>query len=327
MRPEPRRADLTERMIYLRSIPVAAALSPPVLRQIAAALRERHFPAGTVLMREGEPIDAMHLLTAGKVFLSRGGKPIGHLKPPQSLGFLGILARSEGTYDATVDEDVRSFELEADTLLELLEDHFELMFSALRYVGERLYYDLQELPQAALGMPFDEHPIEVPDRPLDLVERLLFLRRQSAFANASLNGLTDYAKHLREVRLGAGEKLWDVGDPSGQVTLLVKGVVFCRTADGREFRYGPGTGIGGADTLAQLPRWYSVTAETPIVSLVATMDATVDLFQDNFPMAMHFLSALSSGLIRLTERKALLGQNPLDVKRKVSQLGAVPVGA
>jgi len=324
---EARSLDLTERMIYMRSIPVAAMISAPVLKQIAGSLRERNFPAGTVIMREGEPIEAMHFLTAGKVFLSRRGKPLGHLRPPQSLGFLGILARSDGTYDATVDEDVRAFELETDALMELMEDHFEIVHAAMRYVGERLYYDLKELPEAALGFPSDENPLDVPDRPLDLVERLHYLRRQSAFANASLNGLAIYAKQLQEVRLQPGEKFWNVGDPSGRVTLLVNGFVRCETADGRKFRQGAGTGVGGPDSLAELPHWYSVTAETPVLALIATMDATIDLFEDNFPMAMHFLSSISTGLIRLTERKALLGQNPLEAKRKVSQLGAVPVGA
>ena len=39
-----------------------------------------------------------------------------------TLGFLGILAREDGPYDATAKEEVRAFELETDTLLELFED-------------------------------------------------------------------------------------------------------------------------------------------------------------------------------------------------------------
>ena len=46
-------------------------------------------------MKMGEPIMAMEFLMEGKLSLVRGGHEIGTLAPPQSLGFLGILARGE----------------------------------------------------------------------------------------------------------------------------------------------------------------------------------------------------------------------------------------
>ena len=124
--------DLTEKMLHIRQIPVGAMLPPPVLRVIAAHLQERAFAAGTRLMRRGEPIDGLHMLIEGGVALTREGASLGDLDAPQTLGFLGILARQDGPYDATAKEDVRALELETDTLLDLFEDHFELLAATLR---------------------------------------------------------------------------------------------------------------------------------------------------------------------------------------------------
>ncbi len=321
--------DLTERLIYLRSIPVAATLPMPVLRLIAAALTARTYPAGAHLMKQGEPIEALHFLIQGKVALSRNGRSLGDLAPPQSLGFLGILARADGTYDATAAVDTETLELEAEPLYELFEEHFALLHASLRYAAERLCSDMQELPAEALAIPFDEHVGPVPDRPLDLVERIFFLRRVTAFSRASLSALAVVAEQLVEVRTGAaGEVLWRPGDRSEHALMIVAGAVECATADGQKrFRYGPGTAVGGIEALAGRPRWYGVTTAGPLVALRGRTDDLLDVFEDHYPMAMDFVAMLASGIIALMERKAALGEQALGALRDVSRLGAVVVGA
>jgi CRP-like cAMP-binding protein len=325
MRPERRFVDLTERMIYLRSIPVAAMLPPPVLKAIAAYLRERTFEAGELLMRVGEPIMALQLLTEGKLALVRGGTEMGTLAPPQSLGFMGILARSDGTYDATAVTRVRSLELASDALLELLEDHFPLLHATLTYLAERLLYELMELPPAMLGFPF-EPPLEVGDRPIDLVEEILLLRRMSGFKRTNVNALAALSRQLREVRYPAGTQLWKRGEPAESALFIASGVVVCHKEAG-EWRYGPGTAAGGIENLAGKPRWYDASAETALVALEGRGEGMIDLFEDSFSMGMDFVSMMAEALSGILERKAALGQQPLQVLRNVSKLGAVPVGA
>ena len=318
--------DLTEKMLYIRQIPVGAMLPPPVLRVIAEHLQERTFAAGTRLMRRGAPIDGLHMLTEGGVVLTREGASLGELEAPQTLGFLGILARQDGPYDATAKGEVRAFELETDTLLELLEDHFELLSATLRYLAERLYFDMQELPQEALGMASVDLG-EVPDRPLDLVERVMVLRTSSGLTQASVNALAVMARQMDEVRVKAGATLWNVGDPAEGAFFLVKGTVHAKTPDGREFRYGPGTGAGGVEALARKPRWYGMTAETDIVGLQGNTDQLLDIFENQFRMAMDFVSMLARAEIGMLARRATLGQNPLSAVRDLTKLSGVRVGA
>jgi CRP-like cAMP-binding protein len=314
-------SDLTERMLHLTQIPVGAMLPAAVLRVIAAHLQERTFAPGTLLMRRGEPIDGLHMLIDGGVALTREGASLGDLDAPQTLGFLGILARQEGPYDATAKNEVRALELETDTLLELFEDHFELLSATLRYLAERLYLDMQELPKEALGMA----PVDlgvVPARPLDLVEKVLFLRTTSGLTEANVNALALVARQMDEVRVPAGTKFWSIGDPAERVLFIVNGSVRCEAGNGREFRYGPGTGVGGIEALADKPRWYSVTAETDVVGLLGHTHQLLDVFENQFRMAMDFMTMLARAEIGLLARRATLGQRPLTAK-----VGGIRVGA
>jgi len=277
-------------------------------------------------MRRGEPIDGLHMLTDGAVALSRDGGSLGELAAPQTLGFLGILARQEGPYDATAKSEVRAFELETDTLLELFEDHFELLSATLRYLAERLYFDMLELPQEALGIAKVEVG-SIPDRPLDIVERVQFLRTTSGLTSASVNALAVMGRQMEELRVPAGTSFWDVGDTADGVLFLLAGSVLCRTADGREFRYGSGTGAGGVESLADKPRWYSAIAENDVVALRGNTADLLDLFENHFRMAMDFTSMLARAELGLLARRASMGAQPLSTLRDVTQLRGVRVGA
>jgi CRP-like cAMP-binding protein len=185
---------------------------------------------------------------------------------------------------------------------------------------------MQELPQEALGMAaLDLGP--VPDRPLDLVEKVLFLRENSAFKNANVNALAIMARQMKEERVKAGTTLWRVGDPSERTLFLLSGTVVCETADGRVFRYGPGTGVGGIEALSERPRWYSVTAETDVMGISGRADHLLDIFEHQFRMAMDFIAMLAKAQIGLLARRATLGQKPLTALRDVTKLRGVRVGA
>jgi CRP-like cAMP-binding protein len=324
--------DLTSRMLHLRQIPVATMVPNPVLRELAHAMRDRTFPAGRKVLHQGEPMDAMYLLTEGALSLTRNkgaeneNEPFGEIKAPQTVGFLPILARQPTPYDAVARGEVRALELPTDTLLDLMADHFELLAATLRYFAERLWLEFQELPAAALGIaPVDVGPI--PEGKIDLAPRILLFRKTSGFATANVNALAVLSRQVEEVRLPADTPLWQAGDVGDRVLFIVKGSMKCVTPDGREFRYGTGTGAGGIEALANRPRWYSATTETPLVGFWGHTENLFDLFEHQLRMAMDFISMLARAQIGILERKAKMGQNPLAPARAVTKLGAIRYGA
>jgi CRP-like cAMP-binding protein len=319
--------DVTERAIYLRSIPVAAMLSPALVHVIASQLRERRLPKDTCLMREGDDIASLLLLVDGSVRLVKGGRQIGTLAPPQTLGFLGIIGRSPAGYDAFAESDVHALELESDTIYELLEEQFQFMVATLRYAAERVLYEMQELPEDTLGIPFEKIPFQIGERPLDFVEKILLLRQIGVFRKTNLNALAALSQQMEEIRFAPGEVIWKPGDPAPFGLMVADGEATCHTEDGRRFVYGPGTAMGGVEGLAGKPRWYTATAQTRVVGLRGVTDELLDVIEDNYELGMDFVSMMANGLSGLLARKAAMGQSISAQKRDVSKLGAIPVGA
>jgi CRP-like cAMP-binding protein len=135
------------------------------------------------------------------------------------------------------------------------------------------------------------------------------------------------ARQMEEVRLDAGTVLWRAGERAERVVFLVGGSVACKTPDGRAFRYGAGTGVGGIEVLAERARWYDCVVETPLVGMYGQTEDMLELFEHQYRMAMDFLAMLARAQIGLIERKAKLGQqNPLGALRDVTKLGGVRVG-
>jgi CRP-like cAMP-binding protein len=318
--------DLTERMLHLRQVPVTTMLPAPVLRILASAMRPRTLAPGKQVLSQGTPMEAMYLLTDGALTLTRDGAPFGAINAPQTVGFLSILARQDTPYDAVANIETRALELETDTLLELFADHFELLSATLRYLAERLWLEFQELPAEALGIPAADLGT-IPNRPLDPVERILAFRKTSGFATANLNALAVLTRQTEETRIGPGVTLWEPGDRADRVIFVVKGSVLCNTEDGRTFRYGTGTGVGGIEALAYRPRWYRATTETDVVGFWGHTENLFDLFEHQLRMAMDFIAMLARAQLGLLERKAKLGQNPVAAVRDVTKLGAIRFGA
>jgi CRP-like cAMP-binding protein len=318
---------LTERLLHLRAIPVAAMLKPEVLHMIARYLEPRSFRRGDRLMEHGAPLASMHLLLEGKLELLREGSRVGEIAAPQTIGFLGILGRADASYDAVALEDTRTLELSADAMYELLEDHFSLFDASLRYLSERLVQELVELPEQALHIAaIDARPIA--GRAMDYVERIVFVRGLRAFGTANINALALMTERLIEERHEAGVHLWSEGDPSNIHYMLVAGTLRCTTKSGKTFDYGRGAVVGGTEGIARMTRWYTLESATPVVLLRGRQEVLMDLLEENFPMAMDFVGFMAGFLQTLVDQRIKAGAaGSFQVQREVSKLGKVKVGA
>ena len=93
--------------------------------------------------------------------------------------------------------------------------------------------------------------------------------------------------------------------------MVCRGSVQARVPDGVEFSAGPGFPLGALEALGQRPRWYDAVATTPLVGLYGRTDVLVDLFEDNFDMAMDYLAVISRVTLRILDRSAQAAQ-PVD---------------
>jgi hypothetical protein len=57
--------------------------------------------------------------------------------------------------------------------------------------------------------------------------------------------------------------------------------------------------------VAETARWYDAVTETRVVALQGNAEALIDVFEDNFDMAMDYLAVMSRAQIRLLDMKVM----------------------
>jgi CRP-like cAMP-binding protein len=311
-----------ERILHLRKAPSLGSLPFHDLAAVAEPARERFFPAGKLLLRDGEPIPALYVIVEGRIRVTRGGRAFGVLGPGAGIGTLGILARDPEGIRAVAETDATVLELDSDAFLELLEDHFSILRHVLREFCRDSIDIWSRVPESPL-LPSSPSVTGSPTRPLDFVERILLLR-QGAFARSSVNALSELSRGLTELRFEAGTSLWTEGEPSGTILLGIDGVVRCSSVRRNfAFRSGSAQAVGALEALAEVPHWYDAVAETPFVALSGHVDGLLDVFEDNFEMALDFLGMISRWRMRLLDRLTEQGEDPLQHFYRDSR-GAAP---
>ncbi|HEY3120603.1 MAG TPA: cyclic nucleotide-binding domain-containing protein [Vicinamibacteria bacterium] len=291
-----------ERLLHLKRYPLFIGLPPADLALVAEYGRERFFPKGAVLLREGEPVASVYIVVDGEVSIRRAGRVIGRAARGAGVGGLGFLARETDGAEAVAEANTLALEWDADAMLELFEDHFSILHHMLRSVCRDLVH--LQIKSGCEWMPQDAaRPSSLPlDRPLDLVERIFFLRRSAPFLHGSINALAELSRAVVEMRFDPGTHLWDEGDTGPSVQLIMEGTVRCRASTGCEFTAGAGFPLGVVEAMAELPRWHDAVTETRLVTLQGNVEAMLDVFEDNFDMAMDYLAAMAKALSLISQR-------------------------
>lgn len=190
--------------------------------------------------------------------------------------------------------------------MELLSDNFSMLQTILRLLARGLLYNRRHL---GLHAGYDHRPdagLTCPAQPLDLVQRLRFLRQSFSFASPHLAALVDLARQAEEVRMEPGAVLWRQGESADWSDTIYCGTVR-GTVDGGEqrFYFHDGSSVGAIDNLAVAPRWYTATAETTVVSLRITAEHLLDLFEDRFEIANDFLEMIAGELVDLLQQRGI----------------------
>lgn len=127
--------------------PFLRGLSPEQVSAIACGIREVSFPAGALLLREGEQADTLYLLRSGRVALElnvpgRGVTQVETLKAGDILGLSWLFPPYRWHLDARAMEPVEAFALEASCMRGPTPEHPvmepALAMRLLRHLYDRL---------------------------------------------------------------------------------------------------------------------------------------------------------------------------------------------
>jgi len=303
MPPEPANQPTIERILALHKLEAFRGLGTEDLTTLAGIARERFFPAGSVLLR-GESPRYVYTLLDGSVRVERSGHVVGRIAAGRGVGLLSLLARDPTGVDAIAETDVLALESDADAVLEVFEDHFTILSRVLQQMAGLALDLLQEMSDFDLLRTLKRADADALPREPDLVERILILRRASPFVHGSVSALAELSQQLTHVTYPPGVRLWEIGEPAGSVLITLAGSGDGTLADGRRFEIGPGLPLGAMESLAERPRWYSVTTRTRLDALHGSVEALSDVFEDNPDMAFDYLAVICRTIVRVADRRS-----------------------
>jgi hypothetical protein len=134
--------SLMDRILFLKRVPLFAALSPADLKQVAAIAEEEIFPDGEVLAYEGEPGDAMFLIVSGEVRICRekDGQDIDVARRTSGeyVGEMAIINREPRNATLIASGDVRALCVDQKSFEGLMRERTEVSLFIIQVLSKRL---------------------------------------------------------------------------------------------------------------------------------------------------------------------------------------------
>jgi len=130
--------DRTKEIELLRSIPIFAPLSPPVLEGLASRLVPVEARAGETIVREGETGDRFYVIVSGELDVSVDGRPLATQGPGDHFGEIALLRDVPRTATVSARTDTELLALERDDFVTAVTGHAASSEAAEAVVGARL---------------------------------------------------------------------------------------------------------------------------------------------------------------------------------------------
>jgi Flp pilus assembly CpaE family ATPase len=134
----------------LRTMDIFEALPSEELETIAHLLRERRLAEAEVLCRQGDPGDALFIVTGGRIRLSTtdpsgNEKVLTYFTDGQFFGEMSLLTGAPRSATATAETDSQLLVLDKESFDHLLASHAQIMREMLKVVSQRTLHTNQQL--------------------------------------------------------------------------------------------------------------------------------------------------------------------------------------
>ena len=296
-----------DRILYLKALPSLGRLSNTQASRLAHDAEEVHFGSGEDLISPDEPSTCFYVIASGAARMGRDGDHRFTARAGETIGLVDMLAGGTGI-SVTAETNVVALRFTMSRILEMLEEDFELLQSTIRNLASVQQRLLARMIGGTRRAPWTR-PLEIPrDRDLDVIERLTLIRQGTLFNEVGLEAGVMMAMGMQQQFWPAGKALWEIGDPSGWMLMIVKGEVEGHLENGKSFEAGLGYPLGNIESLAQKPRWYRPVPSTELITLRADGETFFDVMEDDFEVAEVFVRAMSHGILHAMDALADSGE-------------------
>ena len=128
----------TQRLLFLREVPLFRALAVDDLHQVAGVLEERAVAAGAIVLKKGDPGDEMLIIVSGEVRIITDGTELARLGPKEFFGELSVIDHEPRAADAVALTDLSLLALKAADLDELMAHRPSIQDAIVRELARRL---------------------------------------------------------------------------------------------------------------------------------------------------------------------------------------------
>ena len=134
----------------LRNIPLFAGLPTPRLKLIAYTAEMVRFESGEVIVRQGDPADAVYILAEGEaeVLLTDDqgqDMSLGTMGRHTLFGEIGVLCKGRRTTTVKAKEGVVTYKISSQLFLELVRSSPEIGMQVMTVLAQRLERSTQRL--------------------------------------------------------------------------------------------------------------------------------------------------------------------------------------
>jgi CRP/FNR family transcriptional regulator, cyclic AMP receptor protein len=129
---------MTTNVAALRAIPLFSAMSDASIEIIAEIVRAASYPAGTYLIREGEPGESFLIIREGRATVQQGGRTLRELRAGDFLGEIALIDGGPRTASVSAVEPVEALVIDRTGFSRLMNDFPEIRFDLVSALTQRL---------------------------------------------------------------------------------------------------------------------------------------------------------------------------------------------
>jgi HEAT repeat protein len=130
--------NIMEKVLFLESVNIFRQNNLDDLTALASIARERIFKPGEHILREGEPGDALFIITKGSAHVIKKGKKLLKVEEKASLGSVSLLDQKPHAADAVAADKCETLVIDRMDFMDLVADRVELLHGIFLALTERL---------------------------------------------------------------------------------------------------------------------------------------------------------------------------------------------
>lgn len=189
-------AESTERILFLKKLPVFAGLKTGALEELAGLMQEIHAKAQEPIFKKGDEGDFMYIVLRGEVRVHDGNHVIARLKQGDVFGEFALIDEETRSASVTTEEPTVLLQLDRAKLAPLISQNPEILMGMLHTQIRRMR-DMNELKEklAKSYLKISRQKEEIEKQNVTLKEKSKLVEKQ----NEELKHLNEQKRQLMSI--------------------------------------------------------------------------------------------------------------------------------